>query len=129
MVTTPAELKAARERLGMTQQGFAEALRLPSGGRHIRKLETGQHPISGPISVAVEFMLALSATDTRSTHPMLADYHNDDTLKDRTRSGLRYELVVEKLSVAALRKIAEDPLYKLHKAALAELRRRGEPCP
>lgn len=63
---TPAELKAARERLGLTQNGLAEALRLgKNGGRHIRKLESGQHPISGPISVAVEFMLAF--------HPLLRD--------------------------------------------------------
>jgi hypothetical protein len=55
---TPAELKSARERLGLSTAGLAEALRMgKGGGRHIRKLEAGQHPISGPIAVAVELML------------------------------------------------------------------------
>jgi transcriptional regulator with XRE-family HTH domain len=67
---TPADLKAARERLGLTQDGLAEALRLPSGGRHIRRLESGQHPISGPISVAVQLLVDVRhGIDPDATEP------------------------------------------------------------
>lgn len=55
---TPAELTAARKRLGLTQSGLAEALRLgPNGERTIRRWERGDIPVTGPASVAIELML------------------------------------------------------------------------
>jgi len=56
---TPAEIKAARKRLGLTQSGLARALRLSekSGADTVRFWESGRNPISGPAIVAIELML------------------------------------------------------------------------
>lgn len=55
---TPDDLKTARQRLGLTQKGLAEALRLGSnGGRTVRRWEAGDMPITGPATVAIELML------------------------------------------------------------------------
>lgn len=55
---TPAEIKHARQRLGLSQAGLAERLRLgPNGERTIRRWETGDIPVTGPASVAIELML------------------------------------------------------------------------
>lgn len=59
---TPAEVRAARQALGMTQTELATALRLASDGRRtIRHWETdgGKFSISGPASVALELMLEI----------------------------------------------------------------------
>jgi transcriptional regulator with XRE-family HTH domain len=54
----PSELKAARLRLGMTQTELAVALKLGADGdRAVRRWEKGDRPISGPVEVAVTFML------------------------------------------------------------------------
>ena len=57
---TPADLRAARKALGLTQSGLAEALRLSptNGSRTIRIWETDGNTVPGPAQVAVEFMLA-----------------------------------------------------------------------
>ena len=57
---TADEFKAARKQLGMTVRQMAEALRLSTtnGYRMIRRIESGEIAVSGPISVAVEAMLA-----------------------------------------------------------------------
>lgn len=55
---TPADLKAARKALGLSQAGLAEALRLgPNGQRTIRRWEAGDIPVTGPASVAIEAMI------------------------------------------------------------------------
>ena len=55
---TPAEARAARAALGLSQQGLAEALRLGQNGeRTIRRWEQGEIPITGPATVAIELML------------------------------------------------------------------------
>lgn len=55
---TPDAIKAARQRLGLSQAGLAEALRLgPNGERTIRRWETGEVPVTGPASVAIELLL------------------------------------------------------------------------
>lgn len=52
------DIKSARQRLGLTQQGLAEALRLgPNGERTVRRWEQGDVPVTGPASVAIEYML------------------------------------------------------------------------
>lgn len=57
---TSEEFKAARRQLGMTVRQMADALRLSTtnGYRMIRRIESGEIAVSGPISVAVEAMLA-----------------------------------------------------------------------
>lgn len=57
---TADEFKAARKQLGMTVRQMADALRLSTtnGYRMIRRIESGEIAVSGPISVAVEAMLA-----------------------------------------------------------------------
>jgi DNA-binding transcriptional regulator YiaG len=55
---TPEEVNFARLRLGMTLRELAEALRMGTDGRRaVRRWETGDRPISGPASVAIEAML------------------------------------------------------------------------
>ena len=56
---TGEELKAARKSLNMTVRQLSDALRLSDNGyRTIRRMEAGDLPVSGPISVAIEAMLA-----------------------------------------------------------------------
>lgn len=56
---TGEELKAARKSLNMTVRQLSDALRLSSNGyRTVRRMEAGDLPVSGPIAVAVEAMLA-----------------------------------------------------------------------
>jgi DNA-binding transcriptional regulator YiaG len=55
---TPQEVRAARAALGLSANGLAEALRLgKGGGRTVRRWESGQVPISGPATVAIQLML------------------------------------------------------------------------
>lgn len=63
---TPAEVRAARLALGMTQAELAAKLRLASDGkRTVRHWETdgGKYQVSGPASVAIELMLAIRELD------------------------------------------------------------------
>ena len=55
---TSDEVRAARYLLGMTQDQLAKALRMGGDGkRAVRRWEAGDRHISGPASVAIEFML------------------------------------------------------------------------
>lgn len=55
---TGAEFRAARDRLGLSARAMAEALRMgENGGRTIRRYESGERPISGPLSLAVKYLL------------------------------------------------------------------------
>ena len=63
---TPAELRAARKRLGMTQAQLATALKLGKDGkRAVQRWECGDRPISGPVAVAMAMMLALTEDPDR----------------------------------------------------------------
>lgn len=56
---TSGDFRAARKTLGLSANGMAEALRLgKGGGRTVRRWESGDTPVSGPVSVAVELLLA-----------------------------------------------------------------------
>jgi DNA-binding transcriptional regulator YiaG len=60
---TPVAIKKARKRLGLTQSGLAEALRMgANGGRTVRRWEAGEIPITGPATVAIELLLQRNAT-------------------------------------------------------------------
>lgn len=50
---TPSEFKAIRLRAGLTQSQLADRLRITSK-RAIRYWETGERPISGPVSLLME---------------------------------------------------------------------------
>ena len=57
---TPAELKAAREALGLSLSGLAKALRMGKTGRDtIRAWESGDNDrgVPGPAQVAIECLL------------------------------------------------------------------------
>lgn len=55
---TPVALQAARERLGLTRQQLADALRLPKWGfQSVGDWENGRRAIPGPVQVALELML------------------------------------------------------------------------
>lgn len=59
---TPADLRDARKRLGLTQKGLAEALRMGKHGwQSVSKWERDGSTIPGPVQVAVELLLAQSA--------------------------------------------------------------------
>jgi hypothetical protein len=52
------EFYKARKRLGMSPTELGQALRLKGdAGGHVREIEDGARPVTGPISVAVEAML------------------------------------------------------------------------
>jgi DNA-binding transcriptional regulator YiaG len=65
---TPAELRDARKRLGLTQHGLAEALRM---GRHgwqsVSRWEQDGNTIPGPVQVAVEALLAAPSASSASS--------------------------------------------------------------
>lgn len=66
---TPAEIRAARQRLGLSANGFARALKLgKDGGRTVRRWEAGDSPVSGPVGVAVELLLRENGSATLSHH-------------------------------------------------------------
>jgi len=55
---TPEQVKEARLRLGLTQTQLAKRLRMRgNGARQIRAWESGEAPITGPASLAIEYML------------------------------------------------------------------------
>lgn len=63
---TATEFRAARKALGLSANGMAEALRLgKGGGRTVRRWESGETPVTGPVSVAVELMLEQSKIPPR----------------------------------------------------------------
>jgi DNA-binding transcriptional regulator YiaG len=67
---TPAEVRAHRQTLGMTQAELAAALRLASDGkRTVRHWETegGKFQITGPASVALELMVRIRELDQLAT--------------------------------------------------------------
>ena len=52
---TPNELKAARHALGLSAEGFARLVRVESG-RTVRRWESGERDIPGPVIVLVELV-------------------------------------------------------------------------
>ena len=52
---TPATFKSIRERAGLTQSGLAAFLRI-SDKRTVRYWETGERPVSGPVSILMELL-------------------------------------------------------------------------
>jgi DNA-binding transcriptional regulator YiaG len=55
---TPPDLRAARKRLGLTQHGLAEALRMgKSGWQSVSRWEKDGNTIPGPVQVAVQLLL------------------------------------------------------------------------
>ena len=57
---TPADLLAARQRLGLTAADLGRALEMGGRdpGRFVRDWEKGAHPIPGPVAVAVRLLVA-----------------------------------------------------------------------
>lgn len=55
---SPADLRDARKRLGLTQKGLAEALRMGRNGwQSVSRWEHDGNTIPGPVQVAVEALL------------------------------------------------------------------------
>lgn len=52
---TPAEIRAIRQRYGLSQSELAALLRI-SDIRTVRRWEKGEVPISGPASIVLELM-------------------------------------------------------------------------
>jgi transcriptional regulator with XRE-family HTH domain len=61
-ITTPADLKAARQTLGWSLRQMARALRLAGtpdkAATRVREMETDRREISGPVCVSVEAFLS-----------------------------------------------------------------------
>jgi DNA-binding transcriptional regulator YiaG len=53
---TPLELKAARKTLGLTQGELARALGM-SGDRIVRRWESGERPVPGPVARMVRVFI------------------------------------------------------------------------
>lgn len=58
---TPTQIKRIRDRMGLTQSELADALRLApkNGNRTVRAWEAGETNITGPASLALEYLLKL----------------------------------------------------------------------
>ncbi len=52
---TPAEVKAIRQRAGLSQTGLARLLRIRDI-KTIRRWESGEVPVSGPASILLEML-------------------------------------------------------------------------
>lgn len=75
---TSDEVRAARYALGMTQDQLAKALRMGGDGkRAVRRWEAGDRSISGPASVAIEFMLE-AAGCIKTGKGVFADYQPEN---------------------------------------------------
>lgn len=63
---TPQDLTNARHLLGLTAADLGRRLELEGRdpGRYVRAYETAQHPIPGPVRVAVRLMLEAHARQT-----------------------------------------------------------------
>jgi DNA-binding transcriptional regulator YiaG len=60
---TPADLRDARKRLGLTQHGLAEALRMGKNGwQSVSRWEQDGNTVPGPAQVAVEALLRNAAS-------------------------------------------------------------------
>ena len=59
----PADLKAARTRLGFTQEALAARLGLTR--RTVVRYEAGERPVPGPVSGIIELLLLTSPTTNR----------------------------------------------------------------
>lgn len=57
---TPAELKEARRKLGLSAAGFARVVGVESG-RTVRRWEAGDSPIPGPVAVLTRILLVSAA--------------------------------------------------------------------
>lgn len=54
-----AEFRAHRDALGYSAAGMADALLLgKEGGRTVRRWESGESPINGPVTVAMRLLVA-----------------------------------------------------------------------
>lgn len=52
------DFRSSRDKLGMSAKQMARALRMGKGAdRTIRRYESGESPVPGPVSVAVEAMV------------------------------------------------------------------------
>lgn len=55
---TPDQVRDARKRLGLSQTGLAEALKMgANGARQVRRWEQAETPVSGPAAVAIGLMI------------------------------------------------------------------------
>ena len=70
MIITAADFRAARDRLGMSRRQLTQALRLAesTGGKTIARWEDGEVPVSGPVCVAMEYMLREHARIEHGEH-------------------------------------------------------------
>lgn len=57
---TPTELKSIRHALGLSAGGFASLVRVQSG-RTVRRWESGERDIPGPVTVLCEALIASAA--------------------------------------------------------------------
>lgn len=55
---TPKQLKSARKKLGLSARGLARALEMDGqwADRTIRRWESGELPVPGPVAVAVRLL-------------------------------------------------------------------------
>lgn len=97
---TPADLKSARHALGYSVNEMADALRLGANGHTaIREMERGKREISGPVSVAVELMLALASDPTHEMTAPLVPVAEDRTPQIKAWRAMGGALLEERLAI------------------------------
>jgi len=63
---TPDQIRQVRRALGLSQAELAKVLRMsPDSGRTIRRWESGETPITGPASLALEMLAEKTAQCSR----------------------------------------------------------------
>lgn len=63
---TPAELKSIRQSLGLSAEAFAKLVRVATG-RTVRRWESGEQDIPGPVTLIAELSLGRIATPPKPT--------------------------------------------------------------
>ncbi len=60
---TPSQIIKARRKLGLSATDLARTLRLemPNGYHTVKKWQNGSNPISGPASLAIDLLLAMTS--------------------------------------------------------------------
>jgi hypothetical protein len=83
---TPAELKAARHSLGLSADGFARLVRVESG-RTVRRWESGERDIPGPVIVLLDMLDRCDAARRLLGLPAARSYGGASASKNAPSNG------------------------------------------
>jgi DNA-binding transcriptional regulator YiaG len=76
---TPAQLKSARHALGLSAEGFARLVGVKSG-RTVRRWESGEREIPGPVGKLTQHYLERSAASSPARITVEGDWQHRDRI-------------------------------------------------